>query len=748
MVWGIWEFTEPHWSTENDILRITLPIARAGGRAVTWNAAILLISACKYFWTWVRTTPIHQGFPVDGIMPYYHRILALIIIVNGNIIHTIPQIINYATESLKIADTPVWLWGAGLATKQLLITGSLLVFTFTVFYVTTLNKVRKTTTGFRLFWVAHEIGIVMSYTLLFIHGTIRGTPILMYFCVGPLFLYTCDLIARRLLYVTREAEIVEISTHNDSEDDIGGEVGHGEKVVKLVIQPSSSNSFRYSPGQYADLKINSLSNFEWHPFTIASAPPPEGGDEKDLRVTFFIKVVGKWTNQLYEMALDHLQEQQRLQKRRSTEMQENEKEEALPPPKVELPKISVRGPFGAPAQNYLSYRHIVIIGSGIGVTPLLSVWQSLTQDSSKFRCEPVVDPTSGSKVIDIQNRSLKSSLRSSGGKPGFDGFDEDSAYETVVDDSELLESISEGWSINSVDVVSLVKRMTDSNATHSVRAHCAYVASILESMTVNICFFCLSVIIETVAVSIWLYELNRVSASIQLVMSALALVLFVSKILCSLVAYGPRRYCSSLVFLLEAGLVIMDGISLSTSIAFLESPSKGERIAYFAFFGAFLALHGVRIFHIFFATARPPCPETASNKEKVLHSVTGIWISRYTSTMSFAAETLIESMKSLPQIFALEFYATREKSEELVEESHAIRSGRPNWTHIFDQAIDAAHISNPEGEQVGVFFCGSPAIARELQRVARRQTAVHQHHTRKATGKSCHCRILVHKENF
>src|SRR5210317_217597 len=116
MVWGIWEFTEPHWSTENDILRITLPIARAGGRAVTWNAAILLISACKYFWTWVRTTPIHQGFPVDGIMPYYHRILALIIIVNGNIIHTIPQIINYATESLKIADTPVWLWGAGLAT--------------------------------------------------------------------------------------------------------------------------------------------------------------------------------------------------------------------------------------------------------------------------------------------------------------------------------------------------------------------------------------------------------------------------------------------------------------------------------------------------------------------------------------------------------------------------------------------------------------------------------------------------------
>jgi NAD(P)H-flavin reductase len=37
--------------------------------------------------------------------------------------------------------------------------------------------------------------------------------------------------------------------------------------------------------------------------------------------------------------------------------------------------LSIRGPFGAPAQNYAAYQHIVVIGSGMGVTPLLPMWK-------------------------------------------------------------------------------------------------------------------------------------------------------------------------------------------------------------------------------------------------------------------------------------------------------------------------------------------------------------------------------------
>ena len=81
--WGASEFTEPNRTIENDLLRITLPIARASGRLVTWNSALLLLSACKYFWTLLRRSPVALGFPINNVMPYYHRILALTIIVMG-----------------------------------------------------------------------------------------------------------------------------------------------------------------------------------------------------------------------------------------------------------------------------------------------------------------------------------------------------------------------------------------------------------------------------------------------------------------------------------------------------------------------------------------------------------------------------------------------------------------------------------------------------------------------------------------
>ena len=104
---GAYQFTEiGGWTTDNDILRVTLPIARAGGRLVTFNCALLLLTACKYLWTCVRTyiVPVLPiGFPIDNIMPKYHRYVALTIIVSGCIIHALPQIVNYATKSITMA---------------------------------------------------------------------------------------------------------------------------------------------------------------------------------------------------------------------------------------------------------------------------------------------------------------------------------------------------------------------------------------------------------------------------------------------------------------------------------------------------------------------------------------------------------------------------------------------------------------------------------------------------------------------
>jgi len=121
--------------------------------------------------------------------------------------------------------------------------------------------------------------------------------------------------------------------------------------------------------------------------------------------------------------------------------------------------------------------------------------------------------------------------------------------------------------------------------------------------------------------------------------------------------------------------------------------------------------------------------------------------------MSFAAPDLVSTIGDLSSNFSLELYATRDKDSDLQKvnpfqscaNNHALNAGRPDWEAILTDAIEQAHATNSEeGESVGVFFCGSPAIARTLQMTARRVKAEHQYSTRN----TCRCRLLVHKENF
>ena len=41
------------------------------------------------------------------------------------------------------------------------------------------------------------------------------------------------------------------------------------------------------------------------------------------------------------------------------------------------PKILIKGPYGAPAQNYKKYDVLLLIGLGIGATPMISILKDL-----------------------------------------------------------------------------------------------------------------------------------------------------------------------------------------------------------------------------------------------------------------------------------------------------------------------------------------------------------------------------------
>ena len=67
--------------------------------------------------------------------------------------------------------------------------------------------------------------------------------------------------------------------------------GNDFRVTQLVIKKPFS--FKHSPGDWVFIKVPEIAMFEWHPFTISSAP------EKKDYFTLHIRGVGGWTKELF-----------------------------------------------------------------------------------------------------------------------------------------------------------------------------------------------------------------------------------------------------------------------------------------------------------------------------------------------------------------------------------------------------------------------------------------------------------------
>lgn len=53
------------------------------------------------------------------------------------------------------------------------------------------------------------------------------------------------------------------------------------------------NSFAYEAGQYCFLRVSMVNGYEYHPFTISSAPSED-------TISFHIRKSGDWTSHLYD----------------------------------------------------------------------------------------------------------------------------------------------------------------------------------------------------------------------------------------------------------------------------------------------------------------------------------------------------------------------------------------------------------------------------------------------------------------
>lgn len=154
---------------------------------------------------------------------------------------------------------------------------------------------------------------------------------------------------------------------------------------------------RFQPGDYITINLPRVALYEFHPFTISSAP-------EDLEfLTVHVQAVGNWTKQVYQRFKTMSESNDEnatvqvyradLNRRRSrTENQDSDLFENNFESKQNIVKrepIVVNGPYSSCARYVFDCKHVILIGGGIGVTPYASVLSSLMAQfrSSRFACK-------------------------------------------------------------------------------------------------------------------------------------------------------------------------------------------------------------------------------------------------------------------------------------------------------------------------------------------------------------------------
>jgi len=154
------------------------------------------------------------------------------------------------------------------------------------------------------------------------------------------------------------------------------------RLSKVLVHPGGAmelriikSSFKYTAGQWLFIQIPELSRWQWHPFTITSAP-------EDPYISVHIRQVGDFTCSLGErfgMGPSVVAAMTRAAMKGDTQDAKNEVVSGdfveLDPTtsSISLPNVRIDGPYGAPAEDVFNSQVAILIGAGIGVTPFASI---------------------------------------------------------------------------------------------------------------------------------------------------------------------------------------------------------------------------------------------------------------------------------------------------------------------------------------------------------------------------------------
>ncbi|KAG0247903.1 hypothetical protein BG011_000761 [Mortierella polycephala] len=357
----------------NEPLSWSLWVARGGGMCLIWDCSIILLPVCRNILRILRVSFLNKLIPIDENI-WFHKITAYSILF-CTIVHSIGHYINfYKMDHHYRIGTP----GFNNTAAELLykspagITGHIMLLCMVLMYTTAKQSLRNK--AFESFWYTHHLAFIMLGALMFHgigcivrdqNGVCRGYNSWMYLLIGYcLYVIERGIRAYRARLDTRLVKAIQ----------------HPAGVIELQIQKPS---FKYKPGQYMFINVPDISNYQWHPFTITSSPFED-------YVSVHIRQVGDWTRALgVRMGVEKEERgggsgggparqaaksgPNKGRPEKQTELLDDRGEEIHVRAGFSMPAVKIDGPFGAPTEDVFDHEIVVLVGSGIGVTPFANL---------------------------------------------------------------------------------------------------------------------------------------------------------------------------------------------------------------------------------------------------------------------------------------------------------------------------------------------------------------------------------------
>ncbi|KAJ8311769.1 hypothetical protein KUTeg_011124 [Tegillarca granosa] len=310
---------------------VFLIIARICGMNLNFNCTFIVILVLRTLITKFRETRLYKYLPFDQHI-FFHKMVGVFIAVFA-VVHASAHIANavVVSQSGDIALLEMLLTtkaGIGWILGSAYITGWILLVILVVMVICSLSCVRRRG-YFEVFYFSH-----MLYIPFWIGCILHGPDFWKWF-VGPGFIFLCEkLIRTRILRRAKYGDVIieEVNLLPS-------------QVTHLVIR--RPKNFKFMAGDYLFLNIPIIAKYEWHPFTISSAPELKGKMRTGYHYISCLLGPGltKCTSILTIM--------------------------------MDIWTCHIDGPYGTGAREILESEHAVLICSGIGVTPMASILQSI-----------------------------------------------------------------------------------------------------------------------------------------------------------------------------------------------------------------------------------------------------------------------------------------------------------------------------------------------------------------------------------